>query len=73
MTDPQLKTQAQLAAQDLAAAIRAFAAVHAMPELEEIALTYDYLLAGRLLEGDYDVLVARKLHSLADLFRTGAV
>lgn len=68
------RSQAQKAAQDLAASIRAFAAVNAMPELEEAASIYDGIAsAGRPLEGDYDVLVARKLRSLTDLFRSGAV
>jgi hypothetical protein len=72
MIDEADRTQAQIAAGEIAAAIREFAPGSA--GWEEIAATFDGigdLLSGSIrLEGDYDVLVARKMRALAALFRS---
>jgi hypothetical protein len=68
-----MNTQAQVAAADLARAIRKFADTQNNDvRLEEYASVFDDLGTIRL-EGDYDVLVAQKLRTVTDLFRSGTL
>jgi hypothetical protein len=62
-------TQTGIAGGDLARAIREYGrAQNCMAKVETLALTFDDI--GLLpLEGDYDILVARKLRAMAERFR----
>jgi hypothetical protein len=67
-------TQAQIAAQYLARAIRErFASVSGAQEGAAGWVKIAGDLAELLPKGDYDVLVARKLRAVADLIRSGNI
>jgi hypothetical protein len=68
-----METQAQIAARDLAGAIREFGRENHDPAgWEEVAATWEDIGARLCLEGDYDVLVARRLRAVASLLQREA-